>query len=220
MNQKLINTQDGSHTLYVEELDEHYHSTNGAITESKHIFVEAGLKSIIGDHIDILEMGFGTGLNAFLTLLEIRKATRTVHYTAIEKYPLGTEIIESLNYASFFEEGRDGKIFKLLHKVPWNEPVEITEGFILEKIMTDFRTLDVLDRFNLVYYDAFGPDKQPELWSPEIFNRLYRSMRSGATLTTYSSKGQVRRDMAGAGFRVEKLPGPPGKRDMTRAWKD
>ena len=216
---KLICTEDGSHSLYVKELDEHYHSVHGAVTESEHVFIEAGLKAVPGDHIDIFEMGFGTGLNAFLTLIEIRGSGKTVHYTGLEKYPLEPDTLESLNYASFSPKNL-GKFFNALHRAPWNKKTEINFEFILEKIDGDIRNLDFLNQFDLVYFDAFSPDKQPELWTTGIFIRIFRSMKSGSILTTYSSKGQIRRNMAEAGFRVEKLPGPLKKHDMTRAWKD
>lgn len=216
---ELIITEDGSHSLYVKELDEHYHSVYGAVTESVHVFIEAGLKAVSGDHINIFEIGFGTGLNAFLTLAEILGSGKTVHYTGLEKYPLEAGILGSLNYASFFPKD-EGEFFHLLHKAPWNERTEINDEFMLEKKEGDIRSLDIRDQFDLVYFDAFSPDKQPELWTIDIFFRIFRSMKPGSIFTTYSSKGQVRRNLTAAGFRVEKLPGPHGKRDMTRAWKN
>jgi tRNA U34 5-methylaminomethyl-2-thiouridine-forming methyltransferase MnmC len=216
---ELIITEDGSHTLYIREIDEHYHSVHGALTESRHVFIDAGLRSVEGTRLEIFEMGFGTGLNAFLTLAEIRGSGRTVHYTGLEKYPLGHEIVASLNYGSLFPSS-GAKFFEMLHKCPWNRETAITEDFTINKIQGDVCSLDIRDRFDLVYFDAFAPDKQPELWTREIFSQIYLSMRQGAILTTYSSKGQVRRNMADAGFRVEKLPGPPGKREMIRARKE
>lgn len=216
---ELITTEDGSHSLYVKELDEHYHSVHGAVTESVHVFIDAGLKAVPGNHINIFEMGFGTGLNAFLTLVEILGSEKTVHYTGLEKFPLEAGILASLNYASLFHENK-GEFFHLLHKAPWNENTEINDEFMLEKKEGDIRSLDIRDQFDLVYFDAFAPDKQPELWTTDIFSRIFRSMKPGSIFTTYCSKSQVRRNLAKAGFQVEKLPGPPGKRDMTRAWKD
>lgn len=219
MKPELRTTADGSHTLYVKGLDEHYHSIHGALTESRHVFINAGLKQASGDPIRIFEMGFGTGLNAILTLLEIRGTGRKVHYTGLEKYPLGEEIISSLNYPSLLpEDARE--LFVRLHRADWNKETAIGEEFILEKVRGDLCNLEDRDRFDLVYFDAFAPDRQPELWTQEIFSRVFRSMSSGSVLTTYSSKGLVRRNLAEAGFLVEKLAGPPGKRDMTRAWKE
>ena len=216
---ELIITEDGSHTLYVKELDEHYHSHHGAVTESRHVFIEAGLKAVRGDHINIFEMGFGTGLNAFLSLVDSQGSGKTIHYTGLDKYPLETGVLESLNYASLFTE-IERKFFHHIHNIPWNKSIKINDEFTLEKKKGDIASLDIIDQYNLVFFDAFSPGKQPELWTTEIFTRIYRSMLPGSILTTYSSKGQVRRNLTEAGFRVEKLTGPPGKRDMTRAWKD
>ena len=219
VNPELIITNDGSHTLYVKELDEHFHSHFGAITESRHVFIDAGLKAMNKDQISIFEMGFGTGLNAILTMAETLRGGKSIHYTSLEKYPLESKIYSSLNYTSFIPD-LDREYFIRLHESPWNEDVVITDEFILRKIEADISGFEQADQFDLVYFDAFGPDKQPELWTKEIFSGVYRNMRTGAILTTYSSKGQVRRNMEKAGFRVEKLAGPPGKRDMTRAWKN
>ena len=219
MKPGIVTTKDGSHTLYSAKLDEHYHSLFGAVTESMHIFIDAGLKAAGRDNLNILEMGFGTGLNAFLTLLEIQDTGKSVHYTGLEKFPLNTDILRSLNYSSLFPE-KEGKLFYLLHDSPWNLSSVITDELTLKKIEIDICDFDNHDQYDLVYFDAFSPEKQPELWTTDIFLKVFRSMRSGSVLTTYSSKGQVRRNMAEAGFRVEKIPGPPGKRDMIRARKD
>lgn len=219
MKPGIVTTKDGSHTLYSAKLDEHYHSLFGAVTESMHIFIDAGLKAAGRDNLNILEMGFGTGLNAFLTLLEIQDTGKSVHYTGLEKFPLNTDILRSLNYSSLFPE-KEGKLFYLLHDAPWNLSSVITDELTLKKIEIDISDFDNHDQYDLVYFDAFSPEKQPELWTTDIFLKVFRSMRSGSVLTTYSSKGQVRRNMAEAGFRVEIIPGPPGKRDMIRARKD
>ena len=216
---ELILTEDGSHSLYVKELDEPYHSIHGAVTESEHVFIKAGLKATSGNQIDIFEMGFGTGLNAFLTLLEIRGSGKIVNYYGLDNHPLEAGILGSLNYPSLYPEDK-GKIFQDILMAPWNQRININNEFILEKTEGDIRNMDFLDRFNIVYFDAFSPDKQPDLWTVGVFTRIFRSMKSGSILTTYSSKGQIRRNMAEAGFRVEKLPGPLKKHDMTRAWKD
>ena len=217
-NPVLRSTKDGSHTVYIKKLDEHYHSLFGAVTESTHVFIDAGLKISTGNQINLLEMGFGTGLNAILTLASTIGSGRNIHYTAYEKHPLGKDIFSSLNYASFLEE-KNTKYFNLMHEVPWNREATIIEEFRLLKIEADICSLDIQNKFDLVYFDAFAPDKQPELWSTEIFNKIFLSMRPGSILTTYSSKGQIRRNLQEAGFLVEKIPGPPGKHDMTRAFK-
>ena len=216
---ELVTTEDGSHTLYVRELDEHYHSLFGAVTESRHVFIDAGLRAAVGNQLNIFEIGFGTGLNAFLTLAEIQGSGKAVNYTGLEKYPLDKDILGSLNYASLIH-GIEGNIFQRLHSAPWNVETAITENFTISKIHGDICQLEIPNHFHLVYFDAFAPDKQPELWTSEIFSRIYLSMLHGSILTTYSSKGQVRRNMINAGFKVEKLPGPPGKREMIRARKE
>ncbi len=219
MQPVITNTADGSHTLYVRELDEHYHSINGAITESMHVFIHAGLESIENQNINIFEMGFGTGLNAYLTLINLLGTGKTIQYTGLELNPLEDTLLKSLNYSSHFPD-QGGDIFEKLHKAPWNILTKISSDFSLEKIQDDLSNLSVSNQYDLVYFDAFCPEVQPELWTTEIFNKIFISMRTDSILTTYSTKGQVRRNMAEVGFRVEKLPGPPGKFDMTRAWKD
>jgi tRNA U34 5-methylaminomethyl-2-thiouridine-forming methyltransferase MnmC len=216
---ELVTTEDGSHTLYIPEINEHYHSIHGAITESRHVFIEAGLKQIEDSNIEIFEMGFGTGLNAMLTLEEAMRGGRHIVYSALEKYPLGNEITGSLNYGKLLSPSA-GKHFMALHECAWQQAKSVTNNFTLFKIRGDLLDLDTRDRYDLVYFDAFAPDRQPELWTTGIFTRIHRSMKRGAILTTYSAKGQVRRNMTDAGFHVEKLPGPIGKREMIRARED
>ena len=216
---ELMITEDGSHTLYLRDLDEYYHSRFGAITESRHVFIEAGMRSVSPNSISILEMGFGTGLNAFLTWIEARDSGRSVRYTGVEMVPLEQTILKKLNYGKLTGKIEAG-YFKLIHEAPWNSSTVISEEFILEKLIMDIQNLEIRDQFDLVYFDAFSPSKQPELWTVEIFSRIHRSMRSSSALTTYSSGGQVKRNLVEAGFRIEKLPGPPGKREMIRAWKE
>lgn len=215
---EIVITQDGSHSIYVQSLDEHYHSVHGAITESQHVFIEAGLKQFKNRHIRILEMGFGTGLNALLTLAETNESNISIYYTGIEKYPLESTIIESLNYESIIDPTWKGML-KLIHDSPWQQEVLIKPEFILKKLQCDMHEMELADEFDLVYFDAFAPEKQPELWTEDLFRQIFMSMRSNSILTTYSSKGMVRRNLKAAGFQVEKIPGPPGKREMTRAYK-
>ena len=215
---EIVITKDGSHSIYVQSLDEHYHSVHGAITESQHVFIEAGLKQFKNRHIRILEMGFGTGLNALLTLAETHESNISIYYTGIEKYPLESTIIESLNYESIIDPTWKGML-KLIHDSPWQQEVLIKPEFILKKLQCDMHEMELADEFDLVYFDAFAPEKQPELWTEDLFRQIFLSMRSHSILTTYSSKGTVRRNLKAAGFRVEKIPGPPGKREMTRAYK-
>jgi len=215
---EIVTTEDGSHSIYVQALDEHYHSVHGAFTESQHVFIEAGLKQLKNSHIRILEMGFGTGLNALLTFVEANKSNISIYYTGIEKYPLERTITDSLNYESIIDPAWKG-MFKLIHDSQWQQEVLIKPGFILKKVQCDMHEMGEVDEFDLVYFDAFAPEKQPELWTEDLFNHIFLSMRSNSILTTYSSKGTVRRNLEAAGFRVEKIPGPPGKREMTRAYK-
>lgn len=215
---EIVITKDGSHSIYVQSLDEHYHSVHGAITESQHVFIEAGLKQFKNRHIRILEMGFGTGLNALLTLAETNKSNISIYYTGIEKYPLESTIIESLNYESIIDPTWKGML-KLIHDSPWQQEVLIKPEFILKKLQCDMNEMELADEFDLVYFDAFAPDKQPELWTEDLFRQIFLSMRSHSILTTYSSKSMIRHNLKAAGFRVEKIPGPPGKREMTRAYK-
>ncbi|MDA9820158.1 tRNA (5-methylaminomethyl-2-thiouridine)(34)-methyltransferase MnmD [Salibacteraceae bacterium] len=207
-------TDDGSPTLYRPDLDEHYHSTNGAVQESTHVFIEKGLKPIMNktDSIRILELGFGTGLNALLTEEYGCSAGHTINYIALETVPLVPEIWKTLDY-------QRPEILKQLHTAAWEEDVTIREGFQLKKHETSFQKFDSEKNFNLIYWDAFGPNKQPELWTLGIFEKCYQLMSPASILVTYCAKGDVRRAMQAAGFDVERLPGPPGKREMLRATK-
>ena len=222
MNPELIITGDGSHTLFVPELNEHYHSTYGAIQESRHVFFEAGLKQIIINQpvVRILEVGFGTGLNAFLSLLEADRSGKTIHYTAIEPFPLEPAIIKLLNYPELLGAST-ASLFKMLHEVVWNREMQITDHFVLYKILHDLKNIELQSGFfDLVYFDAFGPEVQPELWTEEIFRKIFSSIKKKGILVTYSAKGSIRRALKNAGFTVEKLAGPPGKREITRAIKN
>ncbi len=213
MKRELEITADGSHPLFVPEMDEHYHSVNGAIQESRHVFIEAGLKQLHNDKIKVLEIGFGTGLNALLTLLE---AKATVEYYAIELYPLSLEIIQSLNYGEIVCPAKK-ELFLRLHEASWDMETSITPSFTIHKIHGDSNICELPGQLDLVYFDAFAPDKQPEMWNQDIFNRLHQQMKESGILTTYCAKGSVRRMMQRAGYSVERIPGPPGKREMLRA---
>lgn len=211
-------TADGSHTLFVPEMDEHYHSVNGAVQESQHVFIEAGLHHLGRKTVTILEIGFGTGLNAFLTLLDSAATQSFVRYYSFELYPLRTEVVEALNYGEIICADKK-ETFRALHTAKWNQPVKITEHFTLNKIEGDSNREKLPEGIDLVYFDAFAPDKQPEMWNQEIFNKLFAAMNPGGILTTYCAKGVVRRMMKEAGYTVERIPGPPGKREMLRATK-
>jgi|AGTN01.1.fsa_nt_gi Uncharacterized conserved protein len=217
----LETTGDGSHTLFVPELDEHYHSTHGAIRESMHVYIDAGLHRCFKPEINVLEIGFGTGLNSFLTLLETQKSNIKVNYTTLERYPISVSDAEKLNYSEIINPLQK-EAFLLLHTAEWETWIQMTPFFLLKKQKIDACDLSSFqpeEAFDLIYYDAFAPEKQPGMWSQEIFNALFSFSNSGAILTTYCAKGTVRRVLQQAGFSVERLPGPPGKREILRAVK-
>ena len=214
----LETTADGSPTLYVPSMDEHYHSINGAVQESQHVYIGAGLNFFVYScgckrkEIKALEFGFGTGLNAFLTALEAEKQQIKIYYTALEKYPLSQTVTNQLNYSA-----SDQSLFHRIHQSEWERPISITPFFTLHKLSLDFVSFDFPNRYDLVYYDAFAPDRQPEVWSQELFDKLFSAMNAGGVLTTYCAKGSVRQMMQQAGFAVERIPGASGKREMLRA---
>ena len=221
----LITTGDGSHTFFVPKLNEHYHSTNGAIQESMHVYIRNGLLHVLQNsdiqEINILEIGFGTGLNAFLTLQEAEKHSVKIFYHTLELYPIPLDKIDQLNYAD--QTGRIENytyLFYRLHTAAWENDVSITSNFTLHKEKIDFSKPDNLKThklYNLIYFDAFAPEKQPEMWTKEIFDHLFSLCNKNATLTTYCAKGSVRRMLQESGFTTERLPGPPGKREILRA---
>lgn len=211
-------TEDGSQTLFVPSLDEHYHSVKGALTESLHIFIRMGLQESRAAEPRVLEVGFGTGLNALLTLQETLLG-KVVHYTTLERFPLPLEVVEKLDYPALVS-AEAASSFLALHRAPWNQWVQIVPGFHLRKMETDFTTLQLKEKYDVIYFDAFAPEKQPEMWSQEIFQRMYDCLDTDGILVTYCAKGEVRRMLQRAGFIVERLPGPPqGKREILRARK-
>lgn len=217
MNQLII-TSDGSHTIYVPELDEHYHSIHGAIQESTFIFIENGFDFCKADPVNIFEVGFGTGLNALLTAMKSLNGSRLVYYTSIEKYPLGKEVTELLNYHQF--TGKAGKeTYDLIHSSQWNTMVKINKNFNLMKIKGDITLESVSGKYDLIYFDAFGPDKQPEMWTKKLFGSISAMTIKNGVFVTYSAKGEVKRNLMECGFEVSRLAGPPGKRQIIRAIK-
>lgn len=211
-------TEDGSHTLFSVRVGECYHSEHGAIQESEHIFIDSGWKHCHKSGPHVLEIGFGTGLNAFLTLLQAEKDQKKTVYTALELYPLEKDRIENLNYSRLLDLSKK-ELFDQLHSVDWNCRVPVTSWFELEKFQADFTKVELSGVYDLIYFDAFSPDKQPEMWTPERFEYIFQHAAQGAVLTTYCAKGVVRRALQAAGFQVERLPGPPGKREILRATK-
>ena len=217
---KLEQTADGSYTLYVPELDEHYHSVKGALTESQHIFIDMGLKHSPVTFPRILEIGLGTGLNCVLTLLEAKESQRHIHYTGIERYPLNEGIIHKLNYPAIIGKECEDDYFAI-HQAPWEEDVCLSPWFTLHKMKGDFTHYSFEQKYDIIYFDAFAPEKQPEMWEQSLFDNLYNVLNEGGILTTYCAKGVVRRMLQTAGFKVERLPGPPGgKREILRATKN
>jgi tRNA U34 5-methylaminomethyl-2-thiouridine-forming methyltransferase MnmC len=215
---KLIQTTDGSHTIYVPELDEHYHSIHGAVQESAFIFIKNGYDFCAANPVSILEIGFGTGLNVLLTAIKSQADGRSVDFISLEKYPLEEGIVKLLNHHEF--AGENGmQIFSKIHKAAWNEKISIMNSFSLTKLNLDFTIEKPAGSFDLIYFDAFGPDKQPEMWTAEIFDSISMLTKKDGILVTYSAKGEVRRSLKASGFEVTLLPGPPGKRQMIRAIK-
>ena len=206
----MVLTADGSKTLFSEKFGEHYHSLFGAANESNHVFIEVGYLTSTADPVSVLEIGFGTGLNAWLTLQQAVSLQRPTYYESIDLYPIHEDDICELS---------DDDNFQSLHTAFWEQPVEITPHFVLHKRKSDLLQTIFIRKFDVVYFDAFSPAVQPEMWSSDIFNNLYAAMNHGAILTTYCAKGEVRRTMQSAGFVVERLPGAAGKREMLRAKK-
>jgi tRNA U34 5-methylaminomethyl-2-thiouridine-forming methyltransferase MnmC len=215
---KLIITADGSHTIYVPDINEHYHSTHGAVQESNFIFIKTGFDFCKADPVNIFEVGFGTGLNALLTAIKSCQGTRVVYYTSIEKFPVDESIASSLNHHLF--AGKAGReISDLIYRAPWDKWVGIHKNFNLLKISGDITDFKIMGKYNLIYFDAFGPDKQPEIWTPEVFESIAAATEKDGIFVTYSAKGEVKRNLRACGFEVTLLPGPPGKRQITRAVK-
>lgn len=223
MKRSIITTADGSKTIRIEAWNEHYHSTHGAIQEANHVFIKHGLLFFletreIQQPIYILEIGFGTGLNALLTLLKSSETKSRIQYTGVEGFPVAIEEINQLNYAEQLKA--DMALFAKLHTSLWDMEQDITDTFKLIKQQKDFKDIKDTDKYHLIYFDAFGARVQPELWTESIFKNMYDALKPNGVLVTYSAKGSVRRAMQTVGFTVEKLPGPPGKREMLRACKD
>lgn len=219
MKREIITTADGSKTIQITDWEEQYHSKHGAIQEAYHVFIKNGLRLFQKAQINILEIGFGTGLNALITLKEAASQNLQVVYTGIEAYPISNEEHKQLNYITSLEAGSFENQFDLMHDSPWEENVSIADNFNLLKVKKDFKDIDFNNVFDLIYFDAFGARVQPELWTEAIFNKMYKALRTNGYLVTYAAKGSVRRAMQEVGFKVERLPGPPGKREMLRGQK-
>ncbi len=223
MERKIIKTADGSVTIHLPDWNEQYHSKHGAVQEARHVFLKMGLYTLLErsnfSRLSILEIGFGTGLNAFLTLLEAERLGLKVDYTGVEAYPVASEEVELLNYPEAVHAEDKAGYFQKLHASDWEKEVEISDFFKLVKHQKKFDEIRDNELYDLIYFDAFGARVQPELWTEEIFALMFNALKSGGVLVTYAAKGSVRRAMLASGFQVEKLPGPPGKREMLRAVK-
>lgn len=219
MKREILTTKDGSTTIHIVDWNESYHSRHGAIQEANHVFIKNGLHLISSDDVSIMEIGFGTGLNAFITYLESNRLQKRVHYIGVEAYPISAQEIESMNYADELNAQSDATIFDAMHNSSWEIPTLLSESFTLTKKKMFFQDINDVEAFDLIYFDAFGYDVQPELWSTEIFRAMYKALKPNGILVTYAARGIVKRSMIEVGFTVEKLAGPPGKREMFRALK-
>jgi tRNA U34 5-methylaminomethyl-2-thiouridine-forming methyltransferase MnmC len=220
MEKVFMITEDGSQTIYLPAMDEHYHSVHGAIQESLHIYIEQGLLQTTNKVLSVLEIGFGTGLNAYLTYCFTQNKDISIEYSSLEKYPLNQQEYSQLNYPdSIFPEHR--LIFNQMHQAEWDTIISISERFKLEKIHADLLTFEFneIPQFDLVYYDAFGPGKQPEMWTENILHKVAASVKPDGILVTYCAKGTVRRALSDAGFTMERIPGPKGKKEILRGKK-
>ena len=219
MEKRIILTADGSKSIELIGWEETYHSRHGAWQESQHVFIQQGLAIYPGKAVKVLEMGFGTGLNAIQALLFAEQQNLEVEYSTLEAFPIEQEIWKKLEYESLLSERRHQEYWRKMHEIKAESWCELAPHFRFIKYHKDIRSFLPLDAPDLVFYDAFGPRVQPDLWELGIFRRLFKLMAGGGILTTYCAKGQVRRDLQTAGFEVERLPGPPGKREMLRATK-
>lgn len=216
MKREIIITSDGSSTIHLPDWNEQYHSKNGSINETYHVFINSGLKQVKTEEVSILEIGFGTGLNCFITYLASK---RKIDYVGVEAYPVTAEEVKKMNFISVLEAEKESDMFDKIHDVSWDEKHQISDRFSLLKRKQFFEDIEDKDVFNLIYFDAFGARVQPQLWTEEIFKKMFDALKVDGVLVTYSAKGSVRRAMQAVGFMVERLPGPPGKREMLRATK-
>jgi tRNA U34 5-methylaminomethyl-2-thiouridine-forming methyltransferase MnmC len=219
LKREVIQTQDGSTTIHLKDWDECYHSKHGAIQEAKHVFIKNGLSLFQDKDVSIMEIGFGTGLNAFITFLEADKMNQSIDYIGVEGYPVSSEELVSMNYVEELNAANHKMAFEKMHQSDWEKKILISTDFALTKRQQFFEDIDDFEKFDLIYFDAFGYRVQPELWSTAIFKKMYDALKKNGVLVTYAARGVVKRSMIEVGFTVEKLEGPPGKREMFRAIK-
>jgi tRNA U34 5-methylaminomethyl-2-thiouridine-forming methyltransferase MnmC len=219
---KLVTTDDGSHTIHHTLLGENYHSLHGAVQESRHVFIKTGLNTFVKNEqpLNILEIGLGTGLNAFLSFIETIDQDLRIKYTAVEPYPVHEALIKELNYPRVLKAENWSNLFENLHNCSWSLDIKLSEQFNFIKINSPLHKTDLAPVFDLIYFDAFSPEIQPEMWSLDVFQKLHNSLKDGGCLVTYCAKGEVKRTMKAAGFKVESHDGPPGKREIVKAVKN
>ena len=219
MKREIIITSDGSTSIHLPEWEESYHSKHGAIQEAQHVFIKNGLSLCKGQSVSVLEIGFGTGLNAFITFLESQKNKQKIDYVGVEGFPVPPEEVLQMNYVNQLNANQFESEFKMMHTSDWDENVTISDTFRLTKRKQLFNDINDKNQFDIIYFDAFGYRVQPELWSVEIFTRMFDALKEGGILVTYACRGPIKNAMKEAGFKIEKLEGPPGKREMLRGWK-
>lgn len=219
MEREILQTHDGSTTIHIKDWDECYHSKFGAIQEAKHVFIKNGLSLFQNQSVSVLEIGFGTGLNAFITFLESKKLGLTIDYVGVEAYPISQEEVKMMNYVSELNAEEERNVFEKMHDCTWDEKVDLDSDFGLTKRKIFFNEISEIEQFDLIYFDAFGFRVQPELWSEEMFQIMFNALKNKGILVTYAARSSIKKNMIAAGFTVEKLQGPPGKREMFRAMK-
>ena len=220
IKREIITTNDGSKTIHFPEINESYHSKHGALQEAEHVFIKSGLSQLKKSTISILEVGFGTGLNAILSYIFAENQAKIINYYGLEAFPVTEKEVHEIDYTKLSKLKNSKTEFQKLHKAEWNIESVISDNFKLTKIHSSLANFSPKEEaYDLIYFDAFGPRVQPEMWSKEVFDKLYKATRPNGIFVTYSCKGQVRRDLISAGFEVEKIPGPPGKREMLRGIK-
>ena len=219
MKREILHTLDGSTTIHLPDWNESYHSKHGAIQEAYHVFIKNGFSLFQDKPMSILEIGFGTALNAFITFLESQKSLQTIDYVGVEAYPISEKEVLQMNYVAELNAESEKNSFELMHQSNWEEKISVTPNFTLTKRKQFFHEISDENQFDLIYFDAFGYRVQPELWSTEIFEKMYNALKANGVLVTYAARGVVKRSMIEVGFTVEKLAGPPGKREMFRATK-
>jgi tRNA U34 5-methylaminomethyl-2-thiouridine-forming methyltransferase MnmC len=219
MKREIIQTQDGSTTIHLTDLNESYHSKHGAIQEAYHVFIKHGLSLFQGKSVSILEIGFGTGLNTFITYLEGLKSYHHINYTGIEAYPISSSEVSQMNYVQQLKATQAASVFEHIHQCPWEIPHSISPEFTLTKRQQLFHDITDVNTYDLIYFDAFGFRVQPELWSEDVFQLMFNALKNEGVLVTYACRSSIKKAMLAVGFEVEKLPGAPGKREMLRAFK-